>query len=85
VVTVPGYRATGPSVGQRVFALADRYRDGSLAECAAVEARSLAPLPGDLDKPSDLGPYRVTGIIVAVRRGIATGAANDQPLLGVHS
>jgi NADPH:quinone reductase-like Zn-dependent oxidoreductase len=40
---------TGLSVGQRVFGLADWYRDGTLAEYVAVEARNLAPLPGDVD------------------------------------
>jgi NADPH:quinone reductase-like Zn-dependent oxidoreductase len=32
-----------------VFGLADWYRDGSLAEYIAIEARNLAPLPGDVD------------------------------------
>jgi NADPH:quinone reductase-like Zn-dependent oxidoreductase len=36
-------------VGQRVFGLADWYRDGTLAESIAIEARNLAPLPGDVD------------------------------------
>jgi NADPH:quinone reductase-like Zn-dependent oxidoreductase len=36
-------------VGQRVFGLTDWYRNGTLAEYAAVEARNLAPLPGDVD------------------------------------
>jgi NADPH:quinone reductase-like Zn-dependent oxidoreductase len=49
VVTALGYGATGLSVGQRVFGLADWYRDGTLAEYVAVEARNLAPLPGDVD------------------------------------
>ncbi len=49
VVTAFGYGATGLSVGQRVFGLTDWYRDGTLAEYAAVEARNLAPLPGDVD------------------------------------
>ena len=49
VVTAVGYGTTGLSVGQRVFGLTDWYRDGSLAEYAAVEARNLAPLPGDVD------------------------------------
>jgi NADPH:quinone reductase-like Zn-dependent oxidoreductase len=49
VVTALGYGTTGLSVGQRVFGLTDWYRDGSLAESAAVEARNLAPLPGDVD------------------------------------
>src|SRR5438067_2966090 len=46
VVTAVGYGTTGLSVGQRVFGLTDWYRDGTLAEYAAVEARNLAPLPG---------------------------------------
>ena len=49
VVTVLGYGTTGLSVGQRVFGLTDWYRDGTLAEYVAVEARNLAPLPGDVD------------------------------------
>jgi NADPH:quinone reductase-like Zn-dependent oxidoreductase len=49
VVTAIGYGTTGLSVGQRVFGLTDWYRDGTLAEYAAVEARNLAPLPGDVD------------------------------------
>ncbi|HVO53632.1 MAG TPA: NADP-dependent oxidoreductase [Solirubrobacterales bacterium] len=49
VVTALGYGTTGLSVGQRVFGLADWYRDGTLAEYVAIEARNLAPLPGDLD------------------------------------
>jgi len=48
VVTALGYGTTGLSVGQRVFGLADWYRDGSLAEYIAIEARNLAPLPGDV-------------------------------------
>ena len=49
VVTALGYGTTGLSVGQRVFGLTDWTRDGTLAEYAAVEARNLAPLPGDVD------------------------------------
>jgi NADPH:quinone reductase-like Zn-dependent oxidoreductase len=49
VVTGLGYGTTGLSVGQRVFGLADWHRDGTLAEYVAVEARNLAPLPGDVD------------------------------------
>jgi NADPH:quinone reductase-like Zn-dependent oxidoreductase len=48
VVTALGYGTTGLSVGQRVFGLTDWYRDGTLAEYVAVEARNLAPLPGDV-------------------------------------
>src|SRR5215217_5836709 len=49
VVTALGYGTTGLSVGQRVFGLADWHRDGTLAEYVAVEARNVAPLPGDVD------------------------------------
>jgi NADPH:quinone reductase-like Zn-dependent oxidoreductase len=49
VVIALGYGTRGLSVGQRVFGLTDWYRDGTLAEYAVVEARNLAPLPGDVD------------------------------------
>src|SRR5438067_8610845 len=49
VVTALGYGTTGLSIGQRVFGLADWHRDGTLAEYLAIEARNLAPLPGDVD------------------------------------
>ncbi|MFE6963250.1 NADP-dependent oxidoreductase [Streptomyces sp. NPDC057696] len=49
VVTAFGYGTTGLSVGQRVFGLADWHRDGTLAQYVAIEARNLAPLPGDVD------------------------------------
>src|SRR5262245_35895610 len=49
VVTALGYGTTGLSVGQRVFGLTDSYRGGTLAEYVAIEARNLAPLPGDVD------------------------------------
>ena len=49
VVTALGYGTTGLSTGQRVFGLADWYRDGTLAEYVAIEARNLAPLPDDVD------------------------------------
>ena len=49
VVTSVGYGTTGLSVGQRVFGLADWHRDGTLAEYVAIEARNLAPLPGDVE------------------------------------
>ncbi|GLQ53298.1 NADP-dependent oxidoreductase [Devosia nitrariae] len=49
VVTTLGYGTTGLSIGQRVFGLSDSYRAGTLAEYVAIEARNLAPLPGDVD------------------------------------
>src|SRR3982750_4918112 len=49
LVTALGYGTTGLSIGQRVLGLTDWYRDGTLAEFTASEARNLAPLPGDVD------------------------------------
>lgn len=49
VITGLGYGTTGLSIGQRVFGLSDWYRDGTLAEYVAIEARNLAPLPGNVD------------------------------------
>jgi NADPH:quinone reductase-like Zn-dependent oxidoreductase len=49
VVSALGYGTRGLAVGQRVFGLADWTRDGTLAEYVAVEARNLAPLPGDVE------------------------------------
>src|SRR4051794_28377001 len=49
VVSALGYGTTGLSLGQRVFGLADWHRDGTLAEYVAIEARNLAPLPGDVE------------------------------------
>src|SRR6201994_1090374 len=49
VVSSLGYGTTGVSVGQRVLGIADWHRDGTLAEYIAIEARNLAPLPGDVD------------------------------------
>ncbi|MFL1377745.1 NADP-dependent oxidoreductase [Nocardiopsis protaetiae] len=49
VVSALGYGTRGLSVGQRVFGLTDWTRDGTLAEYVAVEARNLAPLPGDIE------------------------------------
>jgi NADPH:quinone reductase-like Zn-dependent oxidoreductase len=49
LVSALGYGTTGVSVGQRVLGLADWHRDGTLAEYVAIEARNLAPLPGDVD------------------------------------
>src|SRR4051794_4901829 len=84
-VTVLGYGTTGLSVGQRVFGLTDWYRDGTLAEYAAVEARNLAALPRDVDFPvgaslpiSGLTAWQgllVHGRLRAGQRVIAHGAA----------
>src|SRR3954468_19511607 len=51
VVSALGYGTTGVSMGQRVLGLADWHRDGTLAEYVAIEARNLAPLPGDVAFP----------------------------------
>ncbi|MFI5613261.1 NADP-dependent oxidoreductase [Amycolatopsis sp. NPDC051903] len=55
VVTALSYGAAGLAVGQRVFGLTDWTRDGTLAEYVVVEARNLAPLPGDVDFTSGAG------------------------------
>jgi len=85
VVTALGYGTTGLSVGQRVFGLADWYRDGTLAEFVAIETRNLAPLPGDVDFTlgaslpiSGLTAWQgliVHGRLQAGQRVIAHGAA----------
>jgi NADPH:quinone reductase-like Zn-dependent oxidoreductase len=85
VVTALGYGTTGLSIGQRVFGLTDWSRDGTLAEYAAVEARNLAPLPGDVDFTvgaslpiSGLTAWQgliVHGRLQAGQRVIAHGAA----------
>ncbi|WIX76652.1 NADP-dependent oxidoreductase [Amycolatopsis carbonis] len=49
VVSALSYGAAGLAVGQRVFGITDWTRDGTLAEYVVVEARNLAPLPGDVD------------------------------------
>jgi NADPH:quinone reductase-like Zn-dependent oxidoreductase len=61
VVTALSYGAAGLSVGQRVFGLTDWTRDGTLAEYVAVEARNLAPLPGDVDFTTGAG-VAMTGL-----------------------
>ncbi|QRP48616.1 NADP-dependent oxidoreductase [Amycolatopsis sp. FDAARGOS 1241] len=55
VVTALSYGTAGPAVGQRVFGLTDWTRDGTLAEYVVVEARNLAPLPGDVDFTTGAG------------------------------
>src|ERR671922_2267101 len=85
VVSALGYGTTGLSVGQRVFGLTDWLRDGTLAEYVAVEARNLAPLPGDVDFTvgaslpiSGLTAWQgliVHGRLKAGQRVIAHGAA----------
>ncbi|HEX4865415.1 MAG TPA: NADP-dependent oxidoreductase [Acidimicrobiales bacterium] len=47
-VVALGYGTTGFGVGDEVFGLTDWYRDGSLAEYVAVEARNLATKPKSL-------------------------------------
>ena len=51
VVIALGYGTTGLSVGQRVFGLSDWYRDGTLTEYVAIEARNLAPCPATSISP----------------------------------
>ena len=85
VVAAVGYGTTGLTLGQRVFGLSDWYRNGSLAEYVAIEARNLAPLPGDVDFTvgaslpiSGLAAWQglfVHGRLRAGQRVIAHGAA----------
>ncbi len=49
VVVDLGWGASGFAVGDEVFGLTDWYRDGTLAEYVAVEARNLAHKPERLD------------------------------------
>src|SRR4051794_40982081 len=49
IVTRLGYRTTGLSGGQPGFGLPGSYRGGGLAEYVAIEPRTLAPLPGEVD------------------------------------
>jgi NADPH:quinone reductase-like Zn-dependent oxidoreductase len=49
-VVALGEGTTGLRVGDEVFGLTDWYRDGSLAEFAAVEARNLAIKPGSVSQ-----------------------------------
>jgi NADPH:quinone reductase-like Zn-dependent oxidoreductase len=88
VVTALGYGATGLSIGQRVFGLTDWYRDGTLAEYVAVEARNLTPLPGDVDFTVGAalvmpGPDRVAGAVRA--RPPSRGAESPRARCGRRS
>ena len=49
VVVALGFGTAGVSVGDEVFGLIDGYRDGWAAEYVAIEARSLAPKPTNVD------------------------------------
>jgi NADPH:quinone reductase-like Zn-dependent oxidoreductase len=49
IVSSLGFGATGLSVGDEVYGLADWYRDGAAAELVAVEARNLALRPRSVD------------------------------------
>jgi NADPH:quinone reductase-like Zn-dependent oxidoreductase len=44
-VVALGYGTTGLAVGDEVYGITDWYRDGTLAEYVAIEARDLAPRP----------------------------------------
>jgi NADPH:quinone reductase-like Zn-dependent oxidoreductase len=48
VVTALGYGTTGLAVGDRVYGLTDRHRDGAAAEYVSAEARDLAVLPDEV-------------------------------------
>jgi NADPH:quinone reductase-like Zn-dependent oxidoreductase len=61
VVRSLSFGTAGVTVGQRVFGLTDWTRDGTLAEYVVVEARNLAPLPGNLDFSTGAG-VAMTGL-----------------------
>jgi NADPH:quinone reductase-like Zn-dependent oxidoreductase len=76
-------------VGQRVFGLADWYRDGTLVEYVAIEARDLTPLPGDVDFTvgaslpiSGLTAWQDCSSTVAFRRGRASSRTTRAGALG---
>jgi len=50
-VVALGFGTTGLAVGDEVYGLTDWYRDGTLADYVAVEARNLAPRPASLSGP----------------------------------
>src|SRR3989454_5237148 len=83
VVTTLGYGTTGLSIGQRVFGLTDWYRDGTLAEYVAVEARNLTPLPGDVD--STVGAALVMPGLTACQRVFQHGRVQAGESHHVHS
>src|SRR3954454_8908082 len=60
-VVALGYGTTGFGVGGEVFGLTDWYRDGSLAEFVAVEARNLATKPGSLSH-ADAAAFPMTAL-----------------------
>ena len=84
VVTAVGYGPTGLSVGQRVFGSTDWYRDGTLAEYAAVEARNLAPLPGDVDftAPSPSSPRPASASVTVVVATTLVSEARSKTVSG---
>src|SRR5262245_34834666 len=91
VVTALGYGTKGLSIGQRVFGLADGHRDGTLAEYVAMEARNLAPLPGDVDFTvgaslpiSGLTAWRACSSMAAFRQG-RVFSRMAPPVLSVRS
>jgi NADPH:quinone reductase-like Zn-dependent oxidoreductase len=49
MVAALGFGTAGLAVGDEVFGLADQWRDGTLAEYVAVEARNVAPKPRSVD------------------------------------
>ena len=78
VVTALSYGTTGLSVGQRVFGITDWTRDGTLAEYTVVEARNLAPLPGDVDFAVGAG-VAMTGLTAWQGLLITAALRRDRP------
>jgi NADPH:quinone reductase-like Zn-dependent oxidoreductase len=49
VIAALGFGTAGVAVGDEVYGLTDQWRDGTLAEYVAVEARNVAPKPRTVD------------------------------------
>ena len=79
VVTALGYGTTGLSVGQRVFGLSDSYRGGTLAEYVAIEARNLAPLPGDVDFTVGASVYAGPDCVAGTVRARPSSGGEERP------
>jgi len=75
-----GYGATGFGAGDEVFGLTDWYRDGSLAEFVAVEARNLAGKPGTLS-PVDAAAFPMAALTAWQALFVHAGLEADQTVV----
>src|SRR3954451_3989227 len=79
-VVALGYGTTGFGVGGEVFGLTDWYRDGSLAEFVAVEARNLATKPGSLSHV-DAAAFPMTALTAWQALFVHAGLKADQTVV----